>query len=137
MAGMGTVGDTAVIGVTGPIRNHPAKEQSSRWQQRLMPSMATHPLHKTADTGMGADVGIIEMQISNMRRTDMSKPAHTHEHPSPEPKKQGCCGEGHAKDEKAQPAAQQQANPQGAPKHEHSNHSGGSSCCCGSGKASK
>ena len=41
----------------------------------------------------------------------MTKPADTHEHPSREPKKSGCCGESHAKDEKAQPAAQEQANP--------------------------
>ena len=67
----------------------------------------------------------------------MSKSTHTHEHPAPEPKKHGCCGEGHAKDEKTQPAAQEHANPQAAPKHEHSHHSGSSACGCGSGKASK
>ncbi len=67
----------------------------------------------------------------------MSKSTHTHEHPAPEPKKHGCCGEGHAKDEKTQPATQEKANPQGAPKREDSHHSGGSSCCCGSDKASK
>lgn len=65
----------------------------------------------------------------------MSKSTHAHEHPAPEPKKHGCCGEGHAKDEKTQPAAQEP--PQGAPKRDHSHHSGSSACGCGSGKASK
>ena len=97
--------------------------------------MATHSPHKKVNgTGMGADVSIIEIQISNMRRTDMSKSAHTHEHPLPEPKKGGCCGESHAKDEKAQRAAQQKANPAASSKREHSDPSDGGSCCCGSGK---
>lgn len=67
----------------------------------------------------------------------MSKSAHTHEHPAPESKTQGCCGGSHAKDEKAQPAAQQKANPAAGSKREHSHHSDGGSCCCGSDKASK
>ena len=67
----------------------------------------------------------------------MTKPTETHEHPSREPKKHGCCGESHAKDEKAQPASQQKTNPTASPKREHSHHSDGSSCCCGSDKASK
>ena len=140
MADMGTVEDTAVTGVTDAVRKRPAKELSSRWQWPLrpMPHTVTHALHQKANgTGMGADVSSIEIQISNMRSTDMSKSAHTHERPSPEPKKHGCCGESHGKDEKAQPAAQQQANPQGASKREPSQHSGGSACCCGSDKASK
>ena len=76
-------------------------------------------------------------QISNIRSTDMSKTTHTHEHPAPEPKKHGCCGEEHAKDEKVQPAAQAQDSPHEASKHDHSHHSGGGSCGCGGGKASK
>lgn len=67
----------------------------------------------------------------------MSKSTHTHEHPAPEPKKHGCCGEGHAKDEKTPPATQDKANPQRSPKREESHHSGGSACCGGSDKASK
>jgi hypothetical protein len=67
----------------------------------------------------------------------MSKTTITQEHASHEPKKHGCCGGSHAKDQKAQSAAQEQANPQGASKREHSHHSDGSSCCCGSDKASK
>ncbi len=67
----------------------------------------------------------------------MSKTTHTHEHPSPEPKKHGCCGESHAKDEKAQPATHQKASPAGSSEREHSHHSDGDSGCCGGEKASK
>ena len=65
MADMGTVGDTVGMGVTGAIRNPPAKERSSRRQglQRLMPFMAINPLPKKANgIDTGADVGSIETQ---------------------------------------------------------------------------
>ncbi|MBZ0209733.1 MAG: hypothetical protein K8F92_08760 [Hyphomicrobium sp.] len=136
---MGTAGDMAVMGVTGAIRKRPAKGQSSQrqWPQRPTAHTAAQPLRRRVNgIGMGADASI-EIQILSMRRSDMSKTTHTHEHPSAEPKKHGCCGESHANAEKAQPAAQEQANPQGASKREHSHHSGDSSCCCGSDKASK
>ena len=67
----------------------------------------------------------------------MSKTTHTHEHPSPEPKKHGCCGESHAKDEKAQPATHQKASPAGSSEREHSNHSDGDSGGAGGEKARK
>ena len=63
MADMGTVGDTAVTGVTDAVRDLPAKEQSSRWQwpQHPMPHTATHALHQKANgIGTGADVSSIE-----------------------------------------------------------------------------
>ena len=67
----------------------------------------------------------------------MSKTTHTQEHASHEPKKHGCCGGSHAKDEKAQPAPREQANPPAGSKHEHAHDSAGGSGCCGGGKARK
>lgn len=67
----------------------------------------------------------------------MSKSTHTHGHPAPEPKKHGCCGEGHAKDEKAQPVAPHKVDPAAAPKEEHAHDSHGGAGCCGGDKASK
>ncbi len=66
----------------------------------------------------------------------MAKTTHTHEHTSQEPKKHGCCGESHAKDEKP-PPVQNQANTPSDTKREHPHHSEGGACCCGSDKASK
>ena len=66
MADMGTVGDTAVTGVTDAVRDLPAKEQSSRWQwpQHPMPHMGTHALPKKANsTGTGAEVSSIESRF--------------------------------------------------------------------------
>lgn len=67
----------------------------------------------------------------------MSKSTHTHEHPAPEPKKHGCCGGTHTKDEKAQPAAQEKTTPRGDIQPNHSHHSESDAGCCGSDKASK
>jgi hypothetical protein len=64
----------------------------------------------------------------------MAKTAHTHEHPSREPKKGGCCGESHAKDEKAQRAAQERIKIPSDTEREHAHHAVRGSCCCGSGK---
>jgi hypothetical protein len=64
----------------------------------------------------------------------MAKTTHTHEHTSQEPKKHGCCGESHAKDEKAKSAPQEQARTPKDAKREHAHHADSSSCCCGSGK---
>ena len=67
----------------------------------------------------------------------MSKTKVTNEQASHELKKHGCCGGGHVKDQKAQPAHKENASPPSNDKHEHAHHSdGGSGCCCG-GKASK
>ena len=63
MADMGTAGDTAVMGVTGAIRNPLAKAQNSRWQWALrpMPHMVTRGLRQKANgTGTGADLSRIE-----------------------------------------------------------------------------
>jgi hypothetical protein len=138
----GTDRDTAVTlpAVTGATLSHTAREKrfQPRPVQRFTRGTVTTPLQKQANViGMGADFNFIETQISNMRRTDMSKATHTHEHSSPEPKAQGCCGGSHTKDEKAQPAAQQKAKPAADSKRDHAHDSHGGAGCCGGGKASK
>ena len=67
----------------------------------------------------------------------MSKTTITTEHASHEPKKTGCCGEDHAKDQKAKPVQKEDADPTGDRKHEHAPQSGGHSGCCGGSKANK
>ena len=67
----------------------------------------------------------------------MSKTTDAHEHASHEPNKHGCCGGGHAKDQKARPVQKEHAVPSDDRKHEHAHHSGGDSDCCGGGKANK
>ena len=59
----------------------------------------------------------------------------TNEHATHAPKKTGCCGGDHTKDQKA--TQKEQANPSGGRKHEHVHQSRGDSGCCGSGKANK
>lgn len=67
----------------------------------------------------------------------MAKTADTHEHPTREPKKSGCCGESHAQHEKTQPAAQEQAAKRTDTARKDPHHADSGSCCCGSAKASK
>lgn len=67
----------------------------------------------------------------------MSKTTHTHGHPSPEPKTQGCCGASHTKEEKARQAGQQKGTPAAGAEREHSHDTHGGAGCCGGGKASK
>ncbi len=67
----------------------------------------------------------------------MSKSAVTTEQASHNPKKTGCCGGDHGKDEKAPPAQKGQAIPIGAHNHEHAGHSAGESDCCGGSKKKK
>ena len=64
----------------------------------------------------------------------MSKTKVTNEQTSHEAKKHGCCGGGHAKDQRTQSARKEQAHDD---KHEHTHPSDGGSGCCGGGKASK
>lgn len=58
----------------------------------------------------------------------------TNENVSHEPKKTGCCGGAHAKDEKVQPVQKEIANPRGDRKREHAHHADGGSCCCGAAR---
>jgi hypothetical protein len=67
----------------------------------------------------------------------MSKTKVTNEQASHEPKKHGCCGGGHVKDQQAQPAQKENAILPSDDKHQHAHHSDGGSGCCGGGKASK
>ncbi len=67
----------------------------------------------------------------------MTRTSDTHEHPTSEPKKSGCCGESHTQHEKAQPVSPEQAAKRTDTKREHPHHADDGSCCCGSGKASK
>ena len=69
----------------------------------------------------------------------MSKTKVTKEQASHEPKKHGCCGGGHVKDQQAQPAQKEKEHAilPSDDKHQHAHHSDGGSGCCGGGKASK
>ncbi len=140
MADMGTVGDTRVTGVTGAIRNPPAKEQSiqRRPAQRPIRGTVAPPLQKQAIViGTDADLNFLEAEISDTRRLNMSKTTATQEQASHEPKSHGCCGGSHTKDEKAQSAPREQVNPHGGGKDEHPHVPHGRSGCCGGGKTSK
>ena len=66
----------------------------------------------------------------------MSDNKKTTMHVSQEPKKDGCCGGTHAKDQKAQ-VAKTGKDPSDDHKHENMPKSDGGSGCCGGSKATK
>ena len=67
----------------------------------------------------------------------MSGSKSNREHASHASAKHGCCGEDHAKDQKAKPDQKETANPCVDRKHGHAHQSGGDSGCCGGDKTSK